>query len=158
MTSQCRVCKSPLQPGLFDNLSGKSGDISINFTNFPYVRCPSGHQKKFPDPEFPLALLIAVSRKIPRARSEGLMHKRLICLDCRKPIETQPQEAEFSILIQLDDLRGIKLEAFQGIVNTLKLPAVTCPSCGTRQSLPDRHASSLADTMISAFDSEKLER
>jgi hypothetical protein len=120
----CRSCGQKPAPTVAPPLSGHSGQIQAELTNFPYKACRCGKKVKWafdPGVDFSTQLFY---EGVPTARDDDGGR----CAGCEGGLDG----AATLVVLTLD----VQLEGLQPVRARITAPGFRCPSCGLEQAAP----------------------
>jgi hypothetical protein len=146
---RCDVCDAEMVPGRSPRAEGAFVAAAVEIEPFDVLACPSGHEIRYPYPEWGNELRALVVAALPFATPAGAGH---LCLQCQSPLSGGEGDDEGRFPLDLHMRHGVELQL------TATLPVVVCPRCGTGQALLTGDLENdLEDALTEAFESAGLE-
>ena len=148
---KCKTCRTPMQLTNVGAFGGRSRVVAVSFFDMPCFVCPRCHAKRFPGEDFGMYLLEEILAGVPRIETERGFRSKMLCPNCKNPVDIIEKTGTFGLQIQLDGLNSFLVD--------VSMPSTVCPSCQHLLALLTRDMkSTVSDAVLAAFKSTNLSR
>jgi len=148
---KCKTCRTPMQLTNVGAFGGKSRVVAVSFFDMPCFVCTQCHAKRYPGRDFGMYLLEEILAGLPGIETEGRFRSKMVCPNCKNPVDIVEKSGTFGLQIQLDGLNSFLVDA--------STPSTICPTCQHLLALLTRDMQSMvADAVLAAFKSIDLSR